>query len=156
MILISNDQDKIACSPEMIGFCTDVVQETLSMLEATQGKQVEVSVALVDHATMQVLNRQYRGKDMPTDVLSFAQLEGEDLLDEYAALVLGDIVINMERAQEQALEYDHTLQQEIAFLLVHGLLHLVGYDHDQEFVGEMREKQEEILRSLQLLPEDDG
>ena len=79
------------------------------------------------------MNRDYRQIDKPTDVLSFAMQEigeGEiDILGEDLPLVLGDIVISVEKAKEQAKSYDHSLERELCFLALHGFLHLIGYDH---------------------------
>lgn len=120
----------------------------------------EVSVTLVDNARIHELNQQYRGIDSPTDVLSFAMTEvGEDeleiVLDEEADIEepqhLGDIVISVQRAQEQAEEYGHGFDRELAFLAVHGFLHLIGYDHmDDASEKEMFSKQEGILESIGL------
>ncbi len=115
---------------------------------------VYVSLVLTDDAGIARLNRQYRGIDAPTDVLSFSQLEAADpALDrpDGMPLLLGDIVISLPRAEQQAREYGHSRQRELAFLLVHGLLHLLGFDDqtpDQAAVMETR--QEIILQSLGL------
>ncbi|MCW1968719.1 MAG: rRNA maturation RNase YbeY [Anaerolineae bacterium] len=84
--------------------------------------QHEVSIVLSDDAQLQTLNRDYRGQDKPTDVLSF---EGQDPDGVY----LGDIIISMQRCAEQASEANHSLDDELALLVIHGVLHLVGYDH---------------------------
>ena len=100
----------------------------------------EISVTFVDNAAIAELNNQYRNKPMPTDVLSFPL--GEN----------GDIVISMERAQEQATLYGHPLQREVAFLTVHSMLHLLGYDHENGGLEamRMREKEEAVLIQLGL------
>ena len=92
----------------------------------------EISVTFVDNAAIQELNAQYRGKDMPTDVLSFPLGENGvyDKNEDTGASLLGDIVISMEKAMEQAELYGHALQREVAFLTVHSMLHLLGYDHE--------------------------
>ncbi len=146
MILISNDQEQVACSESMLAFCEQTLYRALELLEVPN--DAEVSVIFVSDESIRALNREYRGIDEPTDVLSFPQLEGEELLDIENVLILGDIVVNMERAVSQAEAYGHSLERELAFLLVHGLLHLLGYDHDAEFEGEMRDKQEAILQEL--------
>lgn len=146
MILIQNDQSRVTCPEELLTFSEKVLTQALQELNLPQ--DAEVSVVFVDDVAIQDLNREYRQKDTPTDVLSFAQQEGEDLIDAYGVPVLGDIVISLERATEQAESFQHSLMRELAFLLVHGLLHLVGYDHDEEFEGEMREKQEAVLRAI--------
>ena len=99
----------------------------------------EISVTFVDNAAIAELNNQYRNKPMPTDVLSFCKM-------------LGDIVISMERAQEQATLYGHPLQREVAFLTVHSMLHLLGYDHENGGLEamRMREKEEAVLTQLGL------
>lgn len=102
----------------------------------------ELSVVLTGDAEIRVLNREYRGKDKPTDVLSFP------MGDEY---LLGDIVISVERARSQAAEFGVTYDEELARLLVHGLLHLLGYDHVKggRQAGRMREKEEEMMGLLE-------
>lgn len=114
-------------------------------------KEAEMSVNFVDDKEIQSLNRDYRQKDRPTDVISFAMqdtIEGEiPILDEEDMPVhLGDIVISVDRAKEQAEEYSHSLTREIAFLTIHGFLHLIGYDHQNEDEEkEMFDRQNKIL-----------
>lgn len=146
MILISNDQERVNCPDELLNVCEQVLIKALVALELHE--DAEVSVVMVSDEAIQTLNRDYRGKDAPTDVLSFAQQEGEELIDAYEVPVLGDIVISLERAAWQAASFQHSLERELTFLLVHGLLHLVGYDHDEEFEGEMREKQAAVLQAI--------
>lgn len=114
----------------------------------------EISVTFVDNAEIAELNSQYRDKPTATDVLSFPLGEnGEyDLNNETGAKMLGDIVISMEKAQEQAAIYGHSLQREVAFLTVHSMLHLLGYDHVNGGLEEvhMREKEEQVLIQLGL------
>lgn len=113
----------------------------------------EVSVSYVDDAEMQELNRTYRNVDRSTDVLSFALLEGEEDFPSVAALPepLGDIVISVPAAVRQAEEYGHSVLREVAFLLVHGFLHLIGYDHyDAASEREMFIIQDSVLESLDI------
>ena len=114
----------------------------------------EISVTFVDNAAIQELNAQYRGKDMPTDVLSFPLGENGvyDKNEDTGASLLGDIVISMEKAMEQAELYGHALQREVAFLTVHSMLHLLGYDHEAGGLEavRMREKEEAVLIQLGL------
>ena len=114
----------------------------------------EISVTFVDNAAIAELNNQYRNKPMPTDVLSFPLgVDGKYDVDENnGCKMLGDIVISMERAQEQATLYGHPLQREVAFLTVHSMLHLLGYDHVNGGLEKtiMREKEEEALGRLGL------
>ena len=114
----------------------------------------EVSVTFVDNEQIRELNAEYRNKDSATDVLSFPL--GEDgVYDtnmETGALLLGDIIISVPRAIEQAEMYGHSLRREIGFLTVHSMLHLLGYDHENEGIEavRMREKEEQVLNKLGL------
>lgn len=105
----------------------------------------ELSVLVTDDAEIRSLNHHYRGQDRATDVLSFSQLEGEGPTEPLH--LLGDVVISWETAQRQAVEYGHTLEAEMERLLVHGVLHLLGYDHehDEEAARSMREAEERYL-----------
>jgi probable rRNA maturation factor len=112
---------------------------------------VEVSVVLADDDYIHELNRQYRGKDCPTDVLSFALNEGEEpeIIDGPEESLLGDIIISLETATRQAGKFGHSLERELAFLTVHGMLHLLGYDHEKaQEQCEMRQEEEYILSLL--------
>jgi len=115
----------------------------------------ELSVSFITNAEIQEINRNYRGKDTATDVISFAMEElGEGEMDikiEGAPRLLGDILISVERAKEQASDYGHSEERELGFLAIHGFLHLLGYDHlEEEEEKEMTKKQEEILQSFGL------
>ena len=131
-----------------------VLRRTADLLEL--GPDVEISVLLVDNETIRTLNRDYRDKDAATDVLSFPM--EEELPDETAPQIiggptermLGDLVISVERAVEQAAEYGHAVERELAFLTVHGLLHLLSYDHEQGPAAEA-EMQAEEKRILSIL-----
>ncbi|MDH7601467.1 MAG: rRNA maturation RNase YbeY [Armatimonadota bacterium] len=108
-------------------------------------EEAEVSILLVDDDTIHELNRQYRGVDAPTDVLAFSQLEGEDFGSE-GELVLGDVVISVDTAARQAEEQGHSLEEELDLLLAHGLLHLLGYDHETpEDERRMFDRQRELV-----------
>lgn len=111
------------------------------------GDDTELSVVLCDDAFILPLNRDYRGKDKATDVLSFAQREGEAADAEDP--VLGDVIISVETARRQAVEHGITLVQELRVLLTHGLLHLLGYDHlTEEERAEMEEEERALLAHL--------
>lgn len=119
----------------------------------------EVSLVFCDDAYIQNLNRDYRGKDQPTDVLSFALNEGEEpeIVDGPAQVLLGDIIISLETAARQAEEYNHSLEREVAYLTVHGMLHLLGYDHmTEEDKAEMRMEEEHVLSLLGITREADN
>ena len=111
-----------------------------------------ISVSLVDNEFIHKMNKEYRNIDRPTDVISFAFLDNEDreaLYKSKEPVVLGDIYISIDKAKEQAVEYGHSLERELSFLFVHGLLHLLGYDH-------MNEEDEKVMFKLQdeILPKE--
>jgi len=114
----------------------------------------EISVSFVDNEQIHKLNKEYRNIDRETDVLSFPLGEnGEyDINHDTGAKMLGDIVISLEKAVEQAEAYGHPLQREVAFLTVHSMLHLLGYDHEGGGLEavRMREKEESVLTKLGL------
>lgn len=99
-------------------------------------------VDLVDKDTIQEINRDYRNKDRVTDVISFAFEDNEEVLQNGFPRVLGEIFICIDKAKEQAEEYHHSFKREVSFLFVHGLLHLLGYDH-------MNESDEKVMFALQ-------
>ena len=114
----------------------------------------EISVTFVNNAQIQELNKQYRDKDMPTDVLSFPMGENGvyDENHETGAKILGDIVISMEKAVEQAQLYGHSVEREVGYLTAHSMLHLLGYDHEAGGLERvrMREKEEQVMTQLGL------
>lgn len=121
-------------------------------LENFQGP-AEISVTFTDNAQIKKLNAQYRNKDMETDVLSFPMGENGkyDLNMETGAQILGDIVISMEKAVEQADRFGHSLQREVGYLTAHSMLHLLGYDHEDNMERiHMREKEELVMEQLGL------
>lgn len=140
-IYIKNDQDKIRVSVAMKALVKRAVCAALRM-EGYRGR-AEVSVTFTDDEKIRALNKQFRNKDASTDVLSFP-------MDEKG--VLGDIVISTEHAVAQAEEYGHPLEREIAFLTVHSVLHLLGWDHErsEDEEKQMFAEQEEILRHIGL------
>ena len=118
-------------------------------------RELEVSVTFTDDEGIQRLNRNYRKIDKPTDVLSFPlfDFEGdEDAISEEICDMLGDIVISLERAAAQAEEFGHSFEREVAFLTVHSMLHLLGYDHEtsEEDELDMRRRQTAIMEMLGL------
>ena len=114
----------------------------------------EVSVKFVDQDEIRDLNRQYRGKDTPTDVLSFPTGAGGefDVDRQTGAVLLGDIAISIPHVYRQADQYGHDIRREFAYLVVHSILHLVGYDHEENGLSRvrMREKEEDVLARLGL------
>ncbi len=120
----------------------------------------EISVTLTDGETIRAINAEHRGIDSETDVLSFPLWDrngGEEpfMNPETDNIMLGDIIISLPRVKEQAEEYGHSMRREAAYLCVHGVLHLLGYDHMQDDEkAVMRKREEEILSKLQLTRED--
>lgn len=115
----------------------------------------ELSVSFVNNEEIRTINREYRNKDQSTDVISFAlEEETEDemkIIGDDIPIVLGDIIISVDKAKEQSKEYEHSLQREMGFLAVHGLLHLLGYDHmTPEDEKIMFQKQDDILGEFKL------
>jgi len=110
----------------------------------------EISILFIDDIEMRVLNKRYRGKDKTTDVLSFSQIDGyknSKLRTLNTELLLGDVVISLETAKRQAKERGHPFNREVLILLTHGILHLLGYDHegDRKKAVEMRRKEKELM-----------
>lgn len=129
----------------------DAVRRAVETVGRLYGaEEAEVSVTLTDDAHIHVLNREYRGVDRPTDVLSFALMESEEPeIIGGASEVLGDLVISLERVQVQAEEYGHSALRELSFLTVHGMLHLLGYDHMEEDERlEMETEQRHVMEEL--------
>ncbi|MFD2655173.1 rRNA maturation RNase YbeY [Gracilibacillus thailandensis] len=115
----------------------------------------ELSISFVNNDEIQQLNKQYRELDKPTDVLSFALEEEVDqeirIIGADIPVTLGDIIISVDKADEQALEYNHSFSRELGFLALHGFLHLLGYDHmNEEDERKMFSRQEEILNEFGL------
>lgn len=151
-VIISNDQKAVKI-PTGIRLLVRRCCHAVLLQEEFDGS-AEVSVTFVDNAKIHELNKQYRNIDRETDVLSFPLGEnGEyDINHDTGAKMLGDIVISLEKAVEQAEMYGHPLQREVAFLTVHSMLHLLGYDHEAGGLEavHMREKEEAVLTKLGL------
>jgi len=116
-------------------------------------KNLYINIILTNPENIRKLNKEYRNIDKETDVLSFPMFEKEELekLKLEHLEVLGDIIISIDRVKEQAKEYNHSFERELAYMLVHGFYHLMGYDHMEESEKvEMREKEENILNKLNI------
>ncbi len=120
-------------------------------LELPPANSYELSLRLTDDAEIQLLNSQYRQKDQPTDVLAFAALENDMPLVPGLPVYLGDIIISVDTANRQAFSYQHSLQQELAWLASHGFLHLLGWDHpDEVSLENMLQRQEQLLGTINV------
>ena len=151
-VIISNNQKTVKIPSGMkllIRRCCNAV-----LIHEDFTDLAEVSVSFIDNNQIRKLNNEYRSKDLPTDVLSFP-LSDNGVWDknmETGALLLGDIVISLEKAVDQAEIYGHSLCREVGFLTVHSMLHLLGYNHENGGLEavKMREKEEAILKELGL------
>ena len=164
MIIIENEQDQIEVPQSLLEAIKEVILFTLK----DQGveEEAEISMLLVDNDAIKEMNKEYRNIDKETDVLSFPMIsyeEGRVFRDEYLnhqfgpeyydgeALLLGDVVLSMEKANEQALEFGHSLKREACYLTIHSILHLLGYDHMTDMDKQrMREAEERILHALDI------
>ncbi|MBQ8193782.1 MAG: rRNA maturation RNase YbeY [Oscillospiraceae bacterium] len=154
-IFLSDEQEKLTPPEDMeqlIEMCTRAALE-----EEQIDEDAQVSVTLVDNEAIREINNEHRGIDKATDVLSFP-LGDEDSFDtdpETGAILLGDIMISLERAKEQAEEYGHSYRREVAFLITHSLFHLLGYDHvdSEEDEKLMFGKQDKVLEKLGITRE---
>lgn len=149
-IFLSDEQDKIPIPEDAERLIEGCAREALAEEEIEE--DAEVSVTFVDNERIRELNAEFRGIDRETDVLSFpiGDEEGFEVDPDNDAIILGDIVISLEKAREQAEEYSHSFKRELAFLITHSLFHLLGYDHvnggEEEKI--MFEKQEKVLEKL--------
>ena len=153
MIYFLNNQDAISITYKAKMLIRRAVCETL----AHEGfeNSAQVSVTFTDNEKIQKINNEFRGIAKPTDVLSFPLTDYEGAQAPFADELdgsLGDIVISLERAQEQAEEFGHSFEREIAFLTVHSMLHLLGYDHvnSEEEDLDMRKRQSDVLKNMGL------
>ena len=146
-VFITNEQDKIEIPAEWEEKINQVA--AICLREEQLPEDVEVDLLFVDNEAIREMNLEYRDKDSATDVLSFPMYEPDEEIDDEEEVLLGDIVISLERAQEQCEEYGHSLEREVMYLLVHGLLHLAGYDHmEEEDKKVMRAQEEKLLAQI--------
>lgn len=167
MIYVDNKQEKIKIDNKLEEKLKNVIEFTLKEEEVEI--KCEVSLLFVDNKEIRDINNDTRNIDRETDVLSFPMLDYEDkkvfkeIYKEYKfsqsdfdgdELVLGDIVLSLEKALEQSIEFNHSFEREASYLVVHSVLHLLGYDHmeeDDKLI--MRKREEEILNKLNITRE---
>ncbi|MBP2033042.1 putative rRNA maturation factor [Clostridium algifaecis] len=164
MIFIDNRQDKIQVTDNLENTIKDVIQHALDVEDVKI--PCEVSVIFIDNDSIRTINKENRNIDKVTDVLSFPMLEypegkvfkqcyleyefDESDMDN-GNLVLGDIALSLEKAEEQSTEFGHSFLREACYLTVHSVLHLLGYDHMKEDEKKlMREREEEILKKFEF------
>ncbi|WP_298126949.1 rRNA maturation RNase YbeY [uncultured Clostridium sp.] len=164
MLYTDNRQNKIEVNEDLINLINAVCEKSLRAEEMNVPYQI--SLLIVDNEEIRSINKETRGIDKATDVLSFPMLDypkDKVFKDVYKntkfneiyldgdELVLGDMVLSLERAKEQSLEYNHSFNREVCYLVVHSILHLLGYDHmEDEEKKIMRKREEEILGSLNI------
>lgn len=145
-ILWENEQSKYEVTKDLLDLLEKVMQKSLEV-EGLEDSW-EISLLFVDNEEIRKINNEHRNIDKATDVLSFPMHEKEDL-KEAKEKILGDIVISLEKAEEQASEYGHSFEREVGFLTCHSMFHLMGYNHDtKENTDIMRAKEETVLESL--------
>ncbi len=148
-VYIDNRQEKVELDKSLYKILKQVVKECLVL----EGKSLdyEISISFVDNEEIRLLNKEYRNIDKVTDVLSFP-------LDENIPVpipLLGDIVISVEKALEQAKTYGHSFVREVAYLTAHSMLHLLGYDHmEKEEKDVMRSKEKEVMKRLKIFKDE--
>ena len=143
-ILIDNQNNLIKLDEKFEEQIQNAIKTSLEHLG--YGLNYEISISIVNEEEIRKLNKEYRNNDSVTDVLSFPLFEREDIPEEG---MLGDIVICVERVKEQAKDFNHSEERELIYLTVHSLLHLLGYDHNEEDDKlEMRTKEKEIMKKL--------
>ena len=153
-IYFENNQTNVPLTYQLKLLVRRAIEATLDYEQ--YGNPCEVSVTFTDNAEIHELNRKFRGVDRPTDVLSFPLFDydgesEEPPVDELMGM-LGDIVLSLEQAELQAKEYGHSFEREVAFLCVHSMLHLLGYDHEtgEEDELDMRRRQSDVMELLGL------
>jgi probable rRNA maturation factor len=153
-VYFENEQNAIPVTYKLKMLIRRAIEATLAYEQ--YNNDVEVSVTLTDSENIQDLNLRFRGIDAPTDVLSFPLFDFEGETDEPPVdeiqNMLGDIVLNLERTRSQAEEFGHSFEREAAFLTVHSMLHLLGYDHEtgEEDDADMRARQRAIMADMGL------
>lgn len=151
-VYIDNRQDKVEIEDDILEVIEKVVREVLIFED--ESLDCEVSVSFVDNEEIKELNRDYRGVDKDTDVLSFP-MDDEFFVE--GPLLLGDIIISLEKALEQSKDFGHSLYREISYLTAHSMFHLLGYDHmDEEEKNIMREKEKEVMKRLKIFKDNKG
>lgn len=156
-MIIEINYDEIEELPKEESLIKKVIETVLKEEKVIQN--LEVYVTLTNNEQIHNVNKETRNVDRPTDVLSFPMFEREEIhflkeMEKEATDILGDIIVSIEKVKEQAIEYGHSFERELAYLVTHGMLHLLGYDHMiEEEKSEMRTREEEILGILKITRE---
>lgn len=153
-IISSNEQEKYEISEELMKKIESVIKECENEEEVFFDN--EISITFTDNENIRQINNDYRQKDVETDVLSFpiyekCELDEEKNIESDFIRPLGDIVISMEKADEQSKDFGHSFEREVCYLVCHSMFHLMGYDHIQEDEKKiMREKEEKVMDKLNI------
>ena len=155
-LYFSNEQDKIAVTPALKDLiiktvCTVIESEKYinNIVMSAYNNPCEISVTFTDNEGIRIVNNDTRGIDSETDVLSFPMFDG--VVDTSVETSLGDILLSLEKAEQQSYTFGHSLEREVACLVAHSVLLLVGYDHiEEDDEREMRSKQRTIMKKLHL------
>ncbi|MBF1050802.1 MAG: rRNA maturation RNase YbeY [Peptostreptococcaceae bacterium] len=153
-IISSNEQEKYEISEELMKKIESVIKECENEEEIFFDN--EISITFTDNENIRQINNDYRQKDVETDVLSFPiyekyELDEEKNIESDFIRPLGDIVISMEKADEQSKDFGHSFEREVCYLVCHSMFHLMGYDHIQEDEKKiMREKEEKVMDKLNI------
>ncbi len=161
-IVLENNQNMICLSDDFMDYIISVAQKILKIERVDV--DYEVFISMVDNCSIRKINFKYRGIDSDTDCLSFPILdycEGKVFKEQYSnfqfpehyledgKLILGDIIISLEKAKSQSIEFNHSFKREVIYLVIHSLLHLLGYDHvDDKDRFTMREAEKNIIREI--------
>lgn len=141
-------EDEHVVNEEILDFMEKSARKCIED-EGIDESECEISVTFVEAEEIRALNRDYRGVDKVTDVLSFPQFDDLNMLPEEGEICLGDVVICEERARQQAEEFEHSFEREIIYLFTHSILHLLGYDHMEDDEKKiMREREEQVMSFL--------
>ena len=153
-MIIEINYDEIEKLPKEESLIKTVIETVLKEEKIIQN--LEIYVTLTNNEQIHKTNKETRNVDRPTDVLSFPMFEREEIhflkeVEKEEIDILGDIIVSIEKVKEQAIEYGHSFERELAYLVTHGMLHLLGYDHMvEEEKEQMRKREEEILEILNI------
>jgi probable rRNA maturation factor len=151
-IFINDNQDKYPLKEKYNEMIFKIIEAIMFYEEFK--KDFEICITIIDNSYIKQLNKDYRGIDRETDVLSFAMLDGEEFdieINEVEPIILGDIFISIDKVIEQSKTYEHSFERELGFLVTHGVYHLLGYDHqDKESEKIMFDKQKKIMEAVGL------
>lgn len=151
--IVNYDFLEIEFNDYIVKISGQVIQKCFE-IEKIKNKNIILNIIFTTPDVIKTFNKQFRNIDKPTDVLSFPMFEKEDvktLIKSDTTDILGDIVISIEQVKKQAIEYEHSFERELSYMLAHGFYHLLGYDHIEDGDKKiMREKEEKVLQKLEL------